>query len=291
MQPRSRYATCAGYEIHFMEWGAPDAPVIVAWHGLARTGRDMDPLAQHLADRYRVICPDTLGRGLSQWARHPAEEYSLRFYARIAADLFSQLGIDRAHWIGTSMGGSIGTVSASGLFEPALQGAIRSLLLNDNAPQLADAALERIKAYAGQPPAFDTVTELEAFFRQVYAPYGWLSDAQWRLLTESSTRRLADGRVTPHYDPAMVLQFTRHDNDYLIWDHYDALNLPVLCLRGADSDLVLPQTTAAMQTRGPGARAQLQVTQVAGCGHAPALNVPEQLALVDAFLARVEVGS
>ena len=86
-------------------------------------------------------------------------------------------------------------------------------------------------------------------------------------------------------------QFTRHDNDYLIWDHYDALNLPVLCLRGADSDLVLPQTTAAMQTRGPGARAQLQVTQVAGCGHAPALNVPEQLALVDAFLARVEVGS
>ena len=291
MQPRSRYATCAGYEIHFMEWGAPDAPVIVAWHGLARTGRDMDPLAQHLADRYRVICPDTLGRGLSQWARHPAEEYSLRFYARIAADLFSQLGIDRAHWIGTSMGGSIGTVSASGLFEPALQGAIRSLLLNDNAPQLADAALERIKAYAGQPPAFDTVTELEAFFRQVYAPYGWLSDAQWRLLTESSTRRLADGRVTPHYDPAMVQQFTRHDNDYLIWDHYDALNLPVLCLRGADSDLVLPQTAAAMQTRGPGARAQLQVTQVAGCGHAPALNVPEQLALVDAFLARVEVGS
>jgi pimeloyl-ACP methyl ester carboxylesterase len=291
MQPRSRYATCAGYEIHFMEWGAPDAPVIVAWHGLARTGRDMDPLAQHLADRYRVICPDTLGRGLSQWARHPAEEYSLRFYARIAADLFSQLGIDRAHWIGTSMGGSIGTVSASGLFEPVLQGAIRSLLLNDNAPQLADAALERIKAYAGQPPAFDTVAELEAFFRQVYAPYGWLSDAQWRLLTESSTRRLADGRVTPHYDPAMVQQFTRHDNDYLIWDHYDALNLPVLCLRGADSDLVLPQTTAVMQTRGPGARAQLQVTQVAGCGHAPALNVPEQLALVDAFLARVEVGS
>ena len=291
MQPRSRYATCAGYEIHFMEWGAPDAPVVVAWHGLARTGRDMDPLAQHLADRYRVICPDTLGRGLSQWARHPVEEYSLRFYARIAADLFSQLGIDRAHWIGTSMGGSIGTVSASGLFEPALQGAIRSLLLNDNAPQLADAALERIKAYAGQPPAFDTVTELEAFFRQVYAPYGWLSDAQWRLLTESSTRRLADGRVTPHYDPSMVQQFTRHDNDYLIWDHYDALNLPVLCLRGADSDLVLPQTTASMQTRGPGARAQLQVTQVAGCGHAPALNVPEQLALVDAFLARVEVGS
>ena len=223
--------------------------------------------------------------GVEEMLRLLGEEYRLRFYARIAADLFSQLGIDRAHWIGTSMGGSIGTVSASGLFEPALQGAIRSLLLNDNAPQLADAALERIKAYAGQPPAFDTVTELEAFFRQVYAPYGWLSDAQWRLLTESSTRRLADGRVTPHYDPAMVQQFTHHANDYLIWDHYDALDIPVLCLRGAQSDLVLSETTAEMLTRGPGTRGLLQVVEVPGCGHAPALNVPEQFVLVDGFLS------
>ena len=286
MSPSSCYATCAGYEIHYTEWGAPDAPVVIAWHGLARTGRDMDALAAHLAGRYRVICPDTLGRGLSQWSRQPAVEYRLQFYARIAADLFDQLGIRQAHWIGTSMGGAIGTVCASGLFEPGLRGRIRSLLLNDNAPRLADAALERIKAYAGQPPAFDTVRELEAFFRQVYAPYGWLSDAQWRLLTETSTRRLPDGRVTPHYDPAMVQQFTQHANDYLIWDHYDRLDIPVLCLRGADSDLVLRETTAEMATRGPGARGLLQVIEVPGCGHAPALNVPAHYALVDAFLAQ-----
>jgi len=288
MQPRSRYATCAGYEIHYMEWGAPDAPVVMAWHGLARTGRDMDPLAAHLANRYRVICPDTLGRGLSQWSRQPDVDYTLRFYARLAADLFAQLGIEQAHWIGTSMGGAIGTVCASGLFEPALKGAVRSLLLNDNAPELAAPALERIKAYAGSPPAFATVAELEAFFRQVYAPYGWLPDAQWRLLTESSVRRLPDGRVTPHYDPAMVRQFTQHENDYLIWEHYDALDLPVLCLRGADSDLVLPATTAAMRSRGPGVRGQLEVVEVPGCGHAPALNVADQWALVDAFLARAQ---
>ncbi|WP_042426830.1 alpha/beta fold hydrolase [Comamonas granuli] len=286
MSPSSCYATCAGYEIHYTEWGAPDAPVVIAWHGLARTGRDMDALAAHLAGRYRVICPDTLGRGLSQWSRAPGAEYRLQFYARIAADLFDQLGIGQAHWIGTSMGGAIGMVCASGLFEPGLRGRIRSLLLNDNAPRLADAALERIKAYAGQPPAFDTVRELEAFFRQVYAPYGWLSDAQWRLLTETSTRRLPDGRVTPHYDPAMVQQFTQHANDYLIWDHYDRLDIPVLCLRGADSDLVLRETTAEMATRGPGARGLLQVIEVPGCGHAPALNVPAHYALVDAFLAQ-----
>ena len=288
MSPRSRYIACAGYEIHVTEWGAEDAPVVIAWHGLARTGRDMDELAAHLAPRYRVICPDTLGRGLSQWGRDPANEYRLSFYARIARDLFDALGVAQAHWIGTSMGGAIGTVSASGLYEPSLAPRIRSLLLNDNAPRLADAALERIKAYAGQPPAFDTVMELEAFFRQVYKPYGWLSDAQWRVLTETSTRRLPNGQVTPHYDPAMVQQFTHHVNDYLIWEHYDALQIPVLCLRGEESDLVLRETTAEMLTRGPGARGQAQVVEVPGCGHAPALNVPEHYALVDRFLAQSE---
>lgn len=281
MSPTSRYASCAGYEIHYTEWGAADAPVVIAWHGLARTGRDMDELAAHLSPRYRVICPDTLGRGLSQWARDPGQEYQLSFYARIAADLFDQLGIEHAHWVGTSMGGAIGTVCAAGLAEPRLKGRIRSLVLNDNAPQLASAAIDRIKAYAGTPPAFETVAELEAFFRQVYQPYGWLSDAQWRRLTETSTRRLPDGRVTPHYDPAMVQQFTHHADDYLIWKHYDALDIPVLCLRGVDSDLVLRETTAEMLTRGPGALGLVRVVEVPGCGHAPALNVPEHFALVE----------
>jgi pimeloyl-ACP methyl ester carboxylesterase len=285
--PSSRYLRCAGREIHYTEWGAPDAPVVIAWHGLARTGRDMDELAAHLGTRYRVICPDTIGRGLSQWSPDPAHEYCLAFYARIAASLFEQLQIACAHWVGTSMGGAIGTVCASGLLEPQLKGRIQSLVLNDTAPQVADAAIARIRAYAGNPPAFDTVLELEAFFRQVYQPYGWLSDAQWRRLTETSTRRLPDGRVTPHYDPAMVRQFTDHDNDYLIWDHYDALTIPVLCLRGEASDLVLRDTLVEMQHRGPGALGQLQVVEVPGCGHAPALNVVAQLDRVAGFIDSV----
>ena len=284
---RSRYVLCAGYEMHVTEWGATDAPVVIAWHGLARTGRDMDELAAHFSDRYRVICPDTLGRGLSQWSTRPKEEYCLRFYARMAADLFDQLKIERAHWVGTSMGGAIGTVCASGLFEPGMRDRIASLTLNDNGPQLAQAAIERIRSYAGSPPAFATVNELEAFFRQVYKPYGWLSDAQWRRLTETSTRRLPDGRVTPHYDPAMVEQFISHPDDYLIWDHYDATHVPVLCLRGQDSDLLLPETVQTMRERGPGAAGLLTVVEVPGCGHAPALNVPEQLAWVDHFIHAV----
>jgi len=193
--------------------------------------------------------------------------------------------VERCHWVGTSMGGAIGTVGASGYFEPELARRIQSLVLNDNAPQLAQPAIERIKAYAGNPPAFATVLELEAFFRQVYKPYGWLSDAQWRRLTETSTRRLPDGRVTPHYDPAMVRQFVDHPDDYLIWAHYDALDIPVLCLRGAESDLVLPDATAEMLRRGPGLRGQARVVEVPGCGHAPALNVPEQLDLITSFIA------
>lgn len=280
----SHYVSCAGREIHYTQWGAQHADTVVAWHGLARTGRDMDELAEHLSTRYRVICPDTIGRGLSQWSPLPAQEYCLSFYARIAAELFDQLRIDTAHWVGTSMGGAIGTVCAAGLMQPRMKGRIQSLLLNDNAPKLADAALARIRAYAGEPPAFDTVCELEAYFRQVYAPYGWLSDAQWRRLTETSTRRLPNGRVTPHYDPAMVRQFIDHPNDYLIWTHYDALTIPVLCLRGAQSDLVLRETTAEMLQRGPGALGLAQVVEIEGCGHAPALNVPDQLERASAFI-------
>jgi pimeloyl-ACP methyl ester carboxylesterase len=289
--PTSRYVRCAGYEVHCMEWGEADAPVVIAWHGLARTGRDMDELARYLSPRYRVICPDTLGRGLSQWSRFPAQEYCLAFYARLAADLMEALQVERAHWVGTSMGGAIGTVCAGGLLQPQLQGRILSLTLNDNAPELADAAIDRIRAYAGTPPAFDTVLELEAFFRQVYQPYGWLSDAQWRHLTETSTRRLPDGRVTPHYDPAMVQQFIQYPDDYRIWDHYDRIRVPVLCLRGAESDLVLPQTVLEMAMRGPGASGLLQVVEVPGCGHAPALNVPEQLTRVSDFIDTAQTAS
>jgi pimeloyl-ACP methyl ester carboxylesterase len=290
MQASSNYVTCAGREIHFMEWGARHRATVIAWHGLARTGRDMDELAASLADRYRVICPDTIGRGLSQWSPDPGAEYQLAFYARLAADLFERLGIERAHWVGTSMGGALGTVCASGLFQPALKGRIRSLVLNDNAPRLAAAAVQRIRDYAGHPPAFATMAELEAFYRQIYRPFGWLSDAQWRRLAETSARRLPDGRLTPHYDPAMVRQFIDHPDDYDLWEHYDRIEVPVLLLRGADSDLVLPDAAAEMLTRGPGAAGLARVVEVPGCGHAPALNVPEQLDLVRGFIDRHERG-
>jgi pimeloyl-ACP methyl ester carboxylesterase len=276
MNPSSHYLRCEGRELHYTEWGSEHRECVIAWHGLARTGRDMDELARHLSTHYRVICPDTLGRGLSEWSPTPATEYCLAFYVQQATALVDQLGLKEFHWVGTSMGGAIGTLAAA----TRLRGRIRRLVLNDNGPQLAEEALQRIRSYAGQPAAFATVSELEQYFRKVYEPYGWLSDAQWRQLTETSVRRLPDGRVTPHYDPAMALQFTHHPDDYLLWDAWDSLALPVLCLRGEHSDLLLESTVQAMRERGPAAA----VVTIPGCGHAPALNVPEQLALVERFL-------
>jgi len=276
--PVSHYLRCAGRELHCLEWGSRQRETVVAWHGLARTGRDMDDIAAHLAGRgWRVICPDTLGRGLSQWSPEPEREYCLDFYVRQAGALLDALGIERCHWLGTSMGGAIGTVAAA----TTLRSRITRLVLNDNGPSLAAAAIERIRSYAGNPAAFATVSELEAYFRTIYKPFGWLSDAQWRRLTETSVRRLPDGRVTPHYDPAMVMQFTHHTDDYERWAEWDSLDIPVLCLRGEASDLLLRETTEQMRRRGPCA----VVVEIAGCGHAPALNTPEQFALVERFLA------
>ena len=274
--PRSLYVGCEGREIHVTEWGEADAPVLVAWHGLARTGRDMDPIAAHLAGRFRVLCPDTLGRGLSQWSPDPAHEYCLAFYERLAVALVDALGVGRMAWLGTSMGGAIGLRAATG----RLAGRIERLVLNDIGPEIAPAAVERIRSYAGNPPAFATMAELEGYFRAVYAPYGWLSDAQWRQLTETSMRRLPNGRVTPHYDPAMVLQFVHHPDDYAQWPAWDALTIPTLCLHGERSDLLLPATVAEMRRRNPRA----EIVEVPDCGHAPALNTPAQWALVEAFL-------
>lgn len=285
MSCASNYIRCADLEIHYTDWGRADRGTVIAWHGLTRTGRDMDELGAHLAGQgWRVICPDTVGRGLSQWSSQPDHEYCLKFYARLARELMDSLELGSVHWVGTSMGGAIGILCAGGLAEPILKNRILSMVLNDIAPQLSPVALERIRAYAGQPPVFATVRELEAYLRQVYQPYGWLSDEQWLRLTETSVRRLPDGRITLHYDPAMVRQFIVQPDDYCIWEHYDAMAIPVLLLRGVKSDLVQTDIVAQMYQRGPGSQGLLKTIEVPGCGHAPALNVPQQLEWITSFL-------
>ncbi|MDO8298134.1 alpha/beta fold hydrolase [Lacisediminimonas sp.] len=276
VQPTSHYLRCLDREIHFVEWGAADAPPLVMWHGLARTCRDFDDIAAELAGHYRIICPDTIGRGLSQWSPLPDQDYGLAFYAELARALLDQLGLQRVRWVGTSMGGAIGIKAAAS----TLRGRISHLVLNDIGHRIVPAAVERIKSYAGTPPQFDTVTELEKYLRTIYVPYGWQSDAQWRRMTETSVRRLPDGRITTHYDPNMVRQFFNFPHDYVLDAEYDSLDMPVLVLRGEKSDLLAADTAQDMTQRGP--RASLLT--IAGCGHAPCLNVPQQIDPVARFL-------
>jgi pimeloyl-ACP methyl ester carboxylesterase len=273
---QSFYTVCHGREIHYTEWGRPGAPPVLLWHGLARTGRDFDELAAALADRYQVFCPDQIGRGLSEWSPDPDQEYCLDFYAGIARAFADALGLDRLRWVGTSMGGALGIRAAA----TGLRGRIVSLVVNDIGPTLPAAAAERIRTYVGAPPEFARVSELEAYLRQIYAPFGPLTDAQWRRMAETSARRRQNGQVTTHYDPAIVRQLFVHPRDYEQWEHWDSLALPVLVLRGADSDLLLPEVAAAMTHRGPCAR----LVEFAGCGHAPALNVAAQIETVARFL-------
>jgi len=278
MLPDSQYVTCCEREIHLVEWGRRDAPPVIMWHGLARTSRDFDDIACELAETYRVICPDTLGRGLSQWSPKPQVEYRRPVDGARATELVDRLGINRMRWVGISMGGGIGIAAAA----TSLKDRISHLVLNDMAPTVAPAAIERIAAYAGDPPEFETVTAFEAYLRTIYRSYGWQSDTQWRRMAETSARRLPNGKITVHYDPAVGRCFAaNHGADFEQWPAYDSLRIPTLVLRGADSDLLPPETAHEMTRRGP--RAQL--VEIPGCGHAPALNVPEQIAVVAAFLA------
>lgn len=274
--PRSRYLEVLGRELHWTEWGSPGARPLVMWHGLARTGRDFDPLAAALADRFHIVCPDTLGRGFSQWAQDPDSEYCLDNYARLAAALVAALGFGQIMWVGTSMGGALGIRLAA----THLRGRIDRLVVNDIGPTLPEGPKERIKTYVGSPPEFATMRELEAYFRMIYAPFGAHTDAQWRHMAETSARRLPSGRLTTHYDPAIVRQLITRPNDYEQWELWHTLSLPVLVLRGAQSDLLLVEDVEKMRAKGPAPR----IVEIEGCGHAPALNVAGQIGIVTEFL-------
>lgn len=274
---RSSYFTLRGREIHVNLWGDESRPPLVMWHGLARTGRDFDTIAAALQHKYFILAPDTLGRGLSQWAVDPGSDYRVEVYGEMAVDLLDQLGIESCRWIGTSMGGAIGMYLAGGL----LRDRISHLVINDIGPELPAAAIERIVTYVGNPPRFTTMVEFEGWLRQVYAPFGFQTDAEWRNMAESSARRTDTGEITVHYDPRLVVPFQADDQLGNQWASYDAIVARTLLVRGAESDLLSDALAEAMTRRGPHAQ-RLDVPNV---GHAPSLNVPDQIDAIERMLA------
>lgn len=274
---RARGLSPAGFhDIAYVAWGDESAarPPVLCCHGLTRNGRDFDILAKALAADRFVFAPDMVGRGRSDWLRDP-QHYA---YPQYLADMNAVLQLlpDReVDWVGTSMGGLIGMMLA------ALPGSpIRRLVINDIGPFVPQAALTRIAGYVGRDESFADLAELEAQLRRNHAPFGPLSDAQWRHLAEHSHRRRADGRLALAYDPAIAVNLRLALRDWDLWEIWEKVNCPVLVLRGADSDLLLPETAARMMQSG----ADLSVFP--GIGHAPALMAEDQIALVKAWLDR-----
>lgn len=277
---RSSFLHCLGphgfHRLHYTEWGDRSCRhVVICAHGLTRNGRDFDTLASRLSERCRVICPDIVGRGRSDWLPEKAD-YGYPLYLDDMAALIARSGAEQVDWVGTSMGGLIGMLLA------ALPGApIRRLLINDVGPFIPVAALERIAAYVGQDQRFVDMAELEAHLRRIHEPFGPLTDAQWRHLAEHGARRADDGRFALNYDPGIADAFQGGVKDVDLWPLWDKLRCDVLVTRGGRSDLLLEDTAREMVRRGPpGTR----VATFAAVGHAPMFMSDDQIAAAEGFL-------
>lgn len=267
------------HRLHYTDWGdAANPRVVICVHGLTRNCRDFDALAAALQDRFRVVSISMAGRGRSDWLPN-AEDYGYPQYMTDATALIARVtagGAGDISWIGTSMGGMLGLLLAARPHTP-----VRRLVLNDVGALIPKAAMERIGGYVGRDPRFDSFEAFERHVRTVSAPFGPLSDAQWRHLAEHNAHRHDDGRWGMIYDPGIALPFTRAPaRDVDLWKAYDTLRCPTLLLRGAESDLLLRETAEEMTRRGPKPR----LVEFAGVGHAPALMAADQIAAVREFL-------
>lgn len=277
---RERHVQCIGphglHRMAYTEWGDPgNRRVLVCVHGLTRNGRDFDFLAQALADDYRVVCPDVVGRGRSDWLGVKSD-YGFPLYVGDMITLLARLDAETVHWVGTSMGGLIGMLIASQPHTP-----ISRLVLNDVGPVITAASLRRIGEYVGRAPKFASMTEAEAWIREVSAPFGPLTDEQWTHLTRYSVRPVQGGFAMV-YDPGLgdVFRETPILLDVDLWEVFKAVRCPTLAIRGAESDLLERAVFEQMGETGP--RAQL--VEIPGVGHAPMLMDDAQIGLVRDFL-------
>ncbi|MBK7675156.1 MAG: alpha/beta hydrolase [Candidatus Accumulibacter sp.] len=279
---RENSVRCLGphglHRMAYTEWGDPANPrVLVCVHGLTRNGRDFDVLANALASDYRVVCPDVVGRGRSD-RMFFSDDYAVPVYANDMMTLIARLGVDSVLWLGTSMGGLIG------MFLSSLPGSpISRLVLNDVGPAIGIEALQRIGEYLGKSPDFADLAAAEAYVRVVCAPFGALTDAQWRYMTVVGTRAKADGGFEMNYDRAIAEPYQKaflEAKEINLWPMYEGIRCPTLVLRGAQSDILSHEVAVEMTGRGPKAT----LVEVPGVGHAPMFLEESQVRIVQNFL-------
>ncbi len=290
-EPRLAWVQCLHpgglHRMAYWEWGDPSNPdVLVCVHGLTRQGRDFDALAQALCRRFRVVCPDVVGRGRSGWLAQPMH-YQLPQYVSDMVTLLARLDARWIGWVGTSMGGLIG-IGLAGMRDAP----VRALVLNDVGPSLEAEGVRRIGGYVGHQRRFDSVEQGAAYLASIAAGFGPHTPAQWLALSRPMFVAESDGWRL-HYDPAIAIPFSMATpeagaaGEAMLWALYDAVAAPTLVLRGADSDILGRGVAEAMRSRGP--RAEL--VEFAGVGHAPTLVQPEQIGALASFLERARASA
>lgn len=262
------------HKLHYLEWGEKqNDQVVVCVHGVSRNCHDFDFLSQELSHQYRFICPDVVGRGQSDWLNQPAL-YTYPQYLSDMTALIARTDVETLDWIGTSMGGIIGMMLAAQPKSP-----IRRLILNDVGPFLSVESMTRIRAYLQVNPKFINVQEAETYLRQIFAPFGQLTDDQWRHLTKHSLRQESDGTYSLARDPAISLGVPPQE-DVNLWPLWQQVRCPVLLLRGEKSDILPPEVVDQMRQMKP----DLQVVEIPNVGHAPALMDSAQVDIIQKWL-------
>lgn len=288
--------THGGHRMAYWQWGNPTAAhVVVCVHGLSRQGRDFDTLAAHLVEKahgdIRVICPDVVGRGQSDWLKDPMG-YQIPMYAAdmlaLLEQLQGQVPITTLDWVGTSMGGLIGLVVCGqpGLPLPI---AVNKLVLNDVGPAIEWGSIVRIGTYLGDLVTFDSIQQGSDAMWAISTGFGPHTPEQWLRLSQPMLRPVdssSGSKIRLHYDPALAVPFKQAtqestlQGEKMLWQLYDNLGAQTLLLRGAESDLLSPATARAMGQRGPKAK----LVEFVGVGHAPTLVAADQTATVTEFL-------
>jgi len=266
--------------------------VVVCVHGLSRQGRDFDVLAQALLQRsdrpLRIVCPDVVGRGASDWLADPMG-YQLPNYVGDMLQMLGQLQraapIATLDWVGTSMGGLIG-IGLCGTPKLPLPAPVRRLVLNDVGPVIQWQALQRIGTYLGQTGRFETVQQAADAMWAISQSFGPHTPAQWLALSQAMVKPRPDGGYTLHYDPAIAVPFrslteeSAAQGQAALWQAYDQIRARTLLTRGAQSDLLTRETALAMTQRGPHAT----LLEFEGVGHAPTFVADNQVEAVASFL-------
>lgn len=302
-EPRLGYVTCASpsglHRMAYWEWGdAHNDRVLLCVHGLTRTGRDFDHLARAMRDDYRVVCPDVVGRGRSDWLINPAG-YVVPQYVADMVTLIARLNPAQLDWVGTSMGGLIGmALAGTAVASPPLRPhrgpwglgsqpdiPLGRMVFNDIGPSLNADGLLRIAEYVGQPQQFSRFEDAVAYVQATSAGFGPHDAHGWAELTEHVFNE-QDGQWVKHYDLRLSQPFAEQTPDVmaageaLLWQAWEHLPGPALVVRGADSDLLPADVLAQMLARRPSA----QSVEFAGVGHAPTLRSEDQIRAVRDFL-------